>query len=275
MLQELQPIFTNELLKSCDDQMYQLLLGVKPSDWTHAAAYEDWTVKDVFSHLVDVTIRRLSSGRDGLRLPPDVPITSYSELVGFIDGLADNWVYATRRVSPRVLLMLFGTLKNELYDYFISCDPFGEGIPVAWAGENRSTIWFDQAREYTEHWIHQQQIRAALSLPPIIGREHWEAVVDISIRCLPMAYKNVHCPEGTALGITVTGEVSKEYCLVREVLNWKLYSGKGKKVDARCVCATSELCFGLTGLADVKFLADGDAEFFAPLKAARAFMSEV
>ena len=275
MLQQLQPIFTNELLRNCDDQLYQLLLGIKPSDWTRIAAYEDWTVKDVFSHLVDVIIRRLSSGRDGLRLPPDAPITSYSELVGFIDMLADQWVSATRRVSPCVLLTLFSTLKNELYDYFISCDPFGEGIPVAWAGEDRSPIWFDQAREYTEHWIHQQQIRAALSLPPIIGREHWAAVTDISVRCLPTAYQNVRCPEGTALGITVMGEVSKEYCLVREALNWELYSGECKKVDARCVCTASDLCLGLTGLADVKFPADGDAEFFVPLKAARALMMEV
>lgn len=275
MLQELQPIFTNGLLRDCDEQLYQLLLAVEPNDWTRIAAYEEWTVKDVFSHLVDVTIRRLSLGRDGLNLPPDAPITSYDELVGFIDRLADEWVTVTRRISPRVLLTLFGTQKNELYDYFISCDPFGEGIPVAWAGENHSAIWFDQAREYTEHWIHQQQIRAALSLSPIQRREHWEAVMDVSIRCLPTAYQNIVFPEGTALGITITGEVTKDYCLVREALNWELYSGKDEKANAQCVFIASELCFGLTGLADMKFLSDGSAEFFAPLKTARAFMTKV
>ncbi len=275
MLQELQPIFTNELLKDCDEQLYKILLSVEPNVWTRIAAYEEWTVKDVFSHLVDVTSRRLSLGRDELNLPPDAPITSYDELVGFIDRLADEWVTVTRRISPRVLLTLFKTLKNELYDYFISCDPFGEGIPVAWAGENHSANWFDQAREYTEHWIHQQQIRAALSLSPIQRREHWEAVMDVSIRCLPTAYQNIVFPEGTALGITVTGEVSKDYCLVREALNWKLYSGKDERANAQCVFTASELCFGLTGLADMKFSSDGNAQFLAPLKTARAFMTKV
>ena len=275
MLQELQPIFTNELLRDCDEQLYQLLLAVEPNDWTRIAAYEEWTVKDVFSHLVDVTTRRLSLGRDELNLPPDTPITSYDGLVGFIDRLADEWVTVTRRISPRVLLTLFKTLKSELYDYFISCDPFGEGIPVAWAGENHSANWFDQAREYTEHWIHQQQIRASLSLPPIRRREHWKAVMDVSIRCLPTAYQNIIFPEGTALGIMVTGEVSRDYCLVREASNWKLYSGKDERANARCAFIASELCFGLTGLTDMKFSSDGNAEFFAPLKAARAFMTNV
>ena len=270
MFQVLRPIFTNELLKDCDEQLYLLLLNVSPNDWVRIAAYGDWTVKDVFSHLVDVSMRRLSSGRDKFWLPLDAPIISYHELVEYIDRLADEWVLATRLVSPRILLELYGKLKDDLYDYLLGCDPFAEGIPVAWAGEDRSANWFDQAREYTEHWIHQQQIRSALSLPPLSGQKHWEAVLDISVRCLPAAYQNVCLSKGTVLGITVTDEVCKEYYLVREESDWKLYTGKDEKTDERYVCTARELCFALSGLSDIKVL----TENFAPLKRARAFMTK-
>ena len=36
---------------------------------------------------------------------------------------------------------------------------------VAWAGESESENWFDVARDYTERWHHQQQIRDAVGRP--------------------------------------------------------------------------------------------------------------
>jgi hypothetical protein len=34
---------------------------------------------------------------------------------------------------------------------------------VAWAGEAESKNWFHVARDYSEKWHHQQQIREAVS----------------------------------------------------------------------------------------------------------------
>ena len=46
---------------------------------------------------------------------------------------------------------------------------------VAWAGEDKSAHWFDVAREYTEKWHHQQQIRDAVGRPDLASRRHLHA----------------------------------------------------------------------------------------------------
>jgi hypothetical protein len=36
---------------------------------------------------------------------------------------------------------------------------------VSWAGPDTSPAWLDIARDYTEFWVHQQQIRDAVDRP--------------------------------------------------------------------------------------------------------------
>jgi hypothetical protein len=51
-------------------------------------------------------------------------------------------------------------------------DPFAEAIfSVGWAGEEKSLNWFHIAREYTEKWHHQQQIRLAVGQEQICTQE--------------------------------------------------------------------------------------------------------
>jgi hypothetical protein len=101
--------------------------------------------------------------------------------------------------------------------------PYG----VSWAGEEKSTNWFDTAREYTERWHHQQQIRLAVghpgvAEPGILTRELYHPVLDCFMRALPFTYHNVSAPEGTAIRITVSGECGGSWNLLRGDTAWAL-----------------------------------------------------
>jgi hypothetical protein len=51
---------------------------------------------------------------------------------------------------------------NKSARFHKSLDPLAPAaFAVSWAGEETSSNWFDTARELTERWHHQQQIRLA------------------------------------------------------------------------------------------------------------------
>lgn len=101
--------------------------------------------------------------------------------------------------------------------------PYG----VSWAGEEKSANWFDTAREFTERWHHQQQIRLAVERPGVRGpgiltREFYYPVLDCFMRALPFTYRNVSAPAGTVVQITVSGECGGSWSLRRGKTGWAL-----------------------------------------------------
>lgn len=221
------------LFPELDAELIPLLRGLSAEDWARPAVGA-WTVKDVAAHLLDTAVRRLSFGRDGLPFePPEPPIGGYDDLVAFLNGLNALWVKAARRISPRLLTGFLETTGAELSRFFAGLDLSGPGIPVAWAGEEASEMWFDLAREYTERWHHQQQIRDAVGAPPLYGRRLMHPVLDTFLRGLPHAYRAVDAEEGTAVAVEITGEAGGEWSLVREAGRWRLYEGAPAAPGAR------------------------------------------
>ena len=98
-------------------------------------------------------------------------LNSWDDFVAFINDLNDVWVKATRRLSPAVLCDLLGFAGRQVCAYFDSLDPYADGGPVEWAGPEPAPVWLDLAREYTERWHHQQQIRDAVGKPGSEGTE--------------------------------------------------------------------------------------------------------
>jgi hypothetical protein len=133
-------------------------------------------VKDLVAHLLDGSLRRLSIQRDGQTL--DAPeIRSFEDMVAFVQQLNTTWMVAMKRASPRVLMDLLRWADPQVAELFEGLDPeratpFG----VAWAGEEWSANWFDIAREYTEKWHHQQQIRDAVGRPGLAERRYLHPV---------------------------------------------------------------------------------------------------
>src|SRR5207247_10090285 len=87
---------------------------------------------------------------------------STADLAAFINRLNCEGVTVYRRLSPVVLIGLLEAATKSLAEYHASRDPYAIApYGVSWAGEQKSPNWFDTAREFTERWHHQQQIRLA------------------------------------------------------------------------------------------------------------------
>ena len=88
---------------------------------------------------------------------------------------------------------------------------------VAWAGEETSAHWFDVGRDYTERWLHQQQIRDAVGAPPFTGREWLHPVLDLFVRAVPAAYRDMRPRRAsTAMRLAIEGPAGGDWTLRRE-----------------------------------------------------------
>jgi uncharacterized protein (TIGR03083 family) len=223
-----------DLFPGLHQQLMSLLRGLDPADWLRPTACPQWSAKDIVAHLLDTCLRRLSFGRDQQDASPDHPIASYADLVVYLNQLNAEWVAAMRRVSPRLLMELLDLAEPQLHGYLASLDPEAPArFGVAWAGEERSRNWFDIGREYTERWLHQQQIREAVGAPGLSSRSWLYPALDIFVRALPFTYREVEARTGASLLLEITGEAGGVWTLARGGEDWRLYSGSSQAPAAR------------------------------------------
>jgi uncharacterized protein (TIGR03083 family) len=220
-------IHTVHLFAALDEKLIELLRSLTHDDWDKPTIAKLWTVKDIAAHLLDTNIRTLSMGRDKHRLIPDRDINSYQSLVDYLNKLNADWVAACRRISPQVLTGLLEITGKQYTDYMSASDlTIDAPIPVAWAGEQTSKNWFHVAREFTEKWHHQQQVRDAVGRPGIMNREFFYPVMDTFMRGLPHTYRNTPAEAGTTIQITIDTETGGSWFLVREKDGWQLSTNK-------------------------------------------------
>jgi uncharacterized protein (TIGR03083 family) len=223
------PIFVVDLFPKLDSRLIELLRSLSPEDWRRQTIARQWHVKDVAAHLLDGNLRRLSIVRDRFFGEKHSDANSYEGLVTFLNQLNADWVKAFKRVSPPGLIDLLEHTGREVNELYRQLDPYAESVlPVAWAGEERSLNWFDLAREYTERWHHQQQIRLAVDKPGIMDRELYFPVLETFMRAVPFRYKDVEAEEGTLLKISITGDAGGIWFLVKHAANWTLVSEAGE-----------------------------------------------
>jgi uncharacterized protein (TIGR03083 family) len=216
------PIDVVHMLPLIDSKLMELLRSLDGAEWQKRTVAKLWTVKDVAAHLLDGNIRILSILRDGYR-GEHPTIHNYQDLLDFLNGLNADWVKAMKRVSPEMLILLH-ELTGPLYcRYYASLDPFDKaGFAVDWAGESESRNWMHIAREYTEKFLHQQQIRDAVGKPGIMTEEYFSPFIDIFMLALPHTFRNTVATDGTTVQITVTGEIGGSWYLTRKEQNWQL-----------------------------------------------------
>jgi uncharacterized protein (TIGR03083 family) len=218
-----QPLLTSSLFLPVNEALLALLRGLGADEWNAPTVAGDWTVKDVAAHLLATTLGRLSVHRDGYTRP-EPPETFASGIVGFINTINRDGVACLRRLSPRILIEMHEQYGREMAELFESLDPYAPALwSVSWAGEEESANWFDVARELTERWHHQEQIRDATGRPPLF--EYLAPVLDTFVRALPHTYRDVAAPEGTSIVLRVTREGEGVWTLIREGDRWVLYAG--------------------------------------------------
>ena len=75
-------------------------------------------MKDIAAHLLDGNIRTLSMERDAHFGETPGPIHSYTDLVVYLNKLNADWVKATKRLRPQVLIDLLAITGKQFCEHF-------------------------------------------------------------------------------------------------------------------------------------------------------------
>jgi uncharacterized protein (TIGR03083 family) len=232
-MRAVEPIQTVGLFAELRRELLSLLEGLSDEDWLRPTAAKKWNVKDIATHMLYGDLGNLSRRRDRYTPPGGKSIENWEELVAFINELNESWVAAARRLSPRVLCDLLAHAGPQIEAYFASLDPLGLGTPVNWAGPEAAPVWLDVAREYTERWHHQQQIRDATGRPGLYEARLFAPVLDTFVRALPWAYREVAAEQGVCVEVRLSGGGGGEWVLRRMAAGWELLAGSSERAAAR------------------------------------------
>ena len=201
--------------------LIEILSSLSSDEWASGTVAKHWSIKDIALHLLGGDLGILSRQRDRFNAS-DQPVRHHGDLIALVNRLNDEWVIAARRLSPRVLCELLSFTGPLVEAYFTSLDPFTIGQPVTWAGPDPAPVWFDIAREFTERWHHQQQIRDAAGRPPLYEPYFLAPVLDTFMRALPFSFRDTTTADHTVIKIQISGEAGGSWFLHRQNLGWEL-----------------------------------------------------
>jgi len=123
------------------------------------------------------------------------------------------------------LLLWAGDQIQALWE---ALDPYAEdGLPVTWAGLDDAPVWLDAARDLTEYWVHDRQLRLATGRSMGPSDPLLPYVLDVFLRALPHTLRDTEAPAGTTVEM-VAGEV--RWRAERRAENWSLVPIEGPAV---------------------------------------------
>ncbi len=204
-------------------ELIALLRELYASDWQRPTVCPGWRVHDVVAHVVHDYIRKLSGRRD--RFPAPGPVAGET-LPVFLDRVNQEFVDVAARWSPQVLIDLLGLLGPELDRLWAAVDLDELGAVVWWAAPDMpAPAWLDVAREYTEYWVHQQQVRDAVGKPGANDDELTFPVMDTFLRAVPHALRLVPSEPGAWVELRVTGAGAGTWTVRRRDADWAVSRG--------------------------------------------------
>jgi uncharacterized protein (TIGR03083 family) len=228
-----EPILCAHLLRVVDQRLIELLKSLRADEWDLQTVAPRWKVRDVAAHLLDTALRKLSLVRDFWFVENANP-QSAQEVIELVNRLNQEGVAVYRRLSPAVLIDLMAIASEQSAKFHESLDPFAHSVfNVSWAGEEVSLNWFDTARELTERWHHQQQIRLATRRPGIMTRELYYPVLDCFVRGLPYAYRHTHAAVGTKITLEIAGDCGGRWVLKKGSDGWAFSADTHAEIACR------------------------------------------
>ena len=214
-----------------------ILGALAPEDWERETPCPGWTVHALVLHLLGDDFGVLSILRDGHTAP--LPSESHESLAAMIDHLNGDWIRAAGgRLSPRMLRGLLAWSGEETHRFFAGVE-FDAPSPmgVSWAGEPPSPHGLEVAREYTERWLHQQQLRQAVGRGPLADPVLTRVLVQSLAHCLPVAYASTDAPAGTTVKLDIVDFPTLSFGLRSDASGWCLVWGRDI-ADADCSITT-------------------------------------
>lgn len=220
----LKPVIITDLFYKLDAKLIEVLQSLSDDDWHKPTIAPLWNVKDIAAHLLDTNIRAIAGGRDNYVGIQAENINSYQDLVTFLNKLNADWVNACKRMSPKLLIEFLTSTGKQFCDYITQLNPDDTAMfSVAWAGEQESKMWFHIAREYTEKFHHQQQIRLAVGKDDeLYTKEFYWPHLETSMRALPYHYRAVTANDGDTISFVITGEGGGTWNLYYTNNQWML-----------------------------------------------------
>lgn len=215
------PILTAHLLPIVETRLLELLRSLATADWDRPTIVPAWNVRQIAAHLLDTSLRKLSIVRDGhFVIGPKSP--SATDVSAFVKQANADGVRVYGGLSPAVLIGLIESASSQLCAFTASLDPYAPAaFAVGWAGESTSLNWFDTARELTERWHHQQQIRLAVEREGIMTPELYRPVLETFMRALPFSFRETAAPPDAIVRIIVAGDCGGTWDLCKRE-SWEL-----------------------------------------------------
>jgi len=115
------------------------------------------------------------------------------------------------------------------------------------------------AREFTERWHHQQQIREAVGAPGLDQERYVRPLLETLVRALPRSYSSVEAPKGTTIGVRISDLDDLGWGLRRLSGSWAL----GALVEELETDASIELSADTAWRLLTKGITDRDASCLA------------
>ena len=230
-MREIEPLEVTGLFPGLLGELLKVLESLSVEEWDLPTPCPGWSVHDLASHVLGVEVGQLSMGRDGHRVAL-IDASNWDDLVAALNDHNERWVRSMRGVSPRLLVDLIRSTGGQVNRYLVSLDPLLAGPTVSWAGATPAPMWLHIAREYTERWHHQQQIRMAAGRPLLTDRRWFAPAIATFVHGLPRAYSDVDAPVGSIVRITVSGPSGGTWLIVRTQSAWVLGRDDSSASDA-------------------------------------------
>ncbi|MBK9256168.1 MAG: maleylpyruvate isomerase N-terminal domain-containing protein [Saprospiraceae bacterium] len=230
------PVQTLHLFPLLDKMLIELLRSLSDEEWNAQTIAGKWKVKDVAAHLLDGSLRALSASRDSYFGEIQPRIDNYQDLVSHINNINHQWVTASQRLSPKIITDLLEITGQQYSEHLGQLKPFETAVySVAWAGQEKSDNWFHIAREYTEKFLHQQQIRDAVHKQGLFTKELFYPFIDTFMFALPHTYRNTDAPEGTKIAVTISSEIGGTWYVIKEKSGWIMSKIQQTELDAALI----------------------------------------
>lgn len=221
----MKPIETLHLFQDLNQELIYFLADLKPEEWLLPSPIDGRTIKDLASHLIDGSLRRISMQRDHY-FEADTKIPqNHNELVELIQNKNNEWILATRRLSSRILVEMLKKYEQEVYELYCRLKPEDEALfSVSWAGQKKSPNWFDIARDYSEKWHHQMQMRMASGRNLLISERFLTPLYETLLLGLPeQLNRNALAITEHILEVEIFGEIRLRKRLINNGSHWDFF----------------------------------------------------
>ena len=223
MKTEMPPVLVNDLFADERKALLDLFASLTDTEWAAPTVCTGWTVRDIGLHLLgdDAGIIKLSETKTPSAVSGKQ--NTWEEKVNAVNEGNGRWVEATERITKSLLIEFLKITGEVTLKYFQSRDLYALGRSVSWAGPEPAPVWLDIAREYTERWIHQQQIRDAINKPGLKDKKFMGPVITAFMRSFLRVIPKANVENGTIIKVNITGDAGLECFPVKENGMWKLY----------------------------------------------------